>query len=504
MSRAGPWYITLANACPQYNSTETARSSLCIKSDGQTLQPFFGILPSDDVRLVLGLDFLIHRVGGDLLVITLEGSQVLTGLGEFTFLHTLTNVPVDEGTLGVHEVELVVESRPGLGDGRGVGQHADSTVELGQVTTGNLLRRLVANTDLETSRAPVNELDGALGLEGSNSGVGLLGHNITTVEQAGGHVLAVAGVTLDHLVVGLKASRGDLVDRVGLVGSLGSRDDGSVGDQGEVDTGVGDQVGLEFVQIDVEGTIETQGGGDGGNNLSDQAVQVLVAGALNAEVAAANVVDGLVVDHEAAVGVLQGGVSGQDGVVGLNNGGGVLGSRVDAEFQLRLLAIVHRETLHQQSTETGTGTTTERVEDQESLETSAVVGNPADLVENLVDHLLSNGVVTTSIVVRGILLARDHVLGVEKATVGAGADLIDHIGLEITVDGTGNIFALASFREESAESVVGVGLLALLGQVTIGLNAVLQAVELPARVGDLATSLTDVQTDDFSHFVEFD
>jgi hypothetical protein len=27
---------------------------------------------------------------------------------------------------------------------------------------------------------------------------------------------------------------------------------------------------------------------------------------------------------------------------------------------------------------------------------------------------------------------------------------------------------------------------------------------LPARVGDLATSLTDVQTDDFSHFVEFD
>jgi hypothetical protein len=83
------------------------------------------------------------------------------------------------------------------------------------------------------------------------------------------------------------------------------------------------------------------------------------------------------------------------------------------------------------------------VEDQETLETSTVVGDPADLVENLVDHLLSNGVVTTSIVVRGVLLAGDHVLGVEKATVGAGADFIDHIGLEITVDGTGNIFALA-------------------------------------------------------------
>ena len=77
------------------------------------------------LHLVLGLNFLfLHRVAGNLLVVTLQGSQVLTGLGEFTFLHTLTNVPVNEGTLGVHEVELVVESGPGLGDGSGVGQHA--------------------------------------------------------------------------------------------------------------------------------------------------------------------------------------------------------------------------------------------------------------------------------------------------------------------------------------------------------------------------------------------
>jgi len=77
-------------------------------------------------NLVLGLQLLVtlDGVGGDLLVITLESSEILTGLGELTLLHTLTNVPVNEGTLGVHEVELVVESGPGLGDGGGVGQHA--------------------------------------------------------------------------------------------------------------------------------------------------------------------------------------------------------------------------------------------------------------------------------------------------------------------------------------------------------------------------------------------
>lgn len=96
--------------------------------------------------------------------------------------------------------------------------------------------------------------------------MGVVGDNVTTVQQASGHVLAVAGVTLDHLVVGLEAGHGHLLDGVGLVGSLGSRDDRSIGDQREVDTRVGDQVGLELVQINVEGTIETQGGGDGGNN----------------------------------------------------------------------------------------------------------------------------------------------------------------------------------------------------------------------------------------------
>lgn len=76
----------------------------------------------------LKLALLLQRVAGNLLVVTLQGSKVLTGLGEFTFLHTLTNVPVNEGTLGVHEVELVVESGPSLGDGGSVGQHATSEV----------------------------------------------------------------------------------------------------------------------------------------------------------------------------------------------------------------------------------------------------------------------------------------------------------------------------------------------------------------------------------------
>jgi len=166
-----------------------------------------------------------------------------------------------------------------------------------------------------------------------------------------------------------------------------------------VDTRVRDQVGLELVQIDVEGAVESERGGDGRDNLSNQAVEVLIVGALKTEVSAADIVNGLVVDHEGAVGVLEGGVCGENRVVGLNDGGGSLRSGINTEFQLALLAIVDGETLHQEGTETRTGTTTEGVEDEEALETNTVIGDTSNLVEDTIDELLSDSVVTTGVVV---------------------------------------------------------------------------------------------------------
>lgn len=178
---------------------------------------------------------------------------------------------MDESTLGVHEIELVRERGPSLGDGGGVGQHAHGAVDLGQVAVGDRLRGLVADTDLEASRAPVDELDGGLGLEVGNGGMRILGHNIATVQETGGHVLAVAGVALHHLVVGLEAGVGDLLDRVGLVGGLCGGDDGSIGDEREVDTRIRHQVGLELVEIDVEGAVEPQRGGNGRDDYTRSA-----------------------------------------------------------------------------------------------------------------------------------------------------------------------------------------------------------------------------------------
>merc|ERR1719321_1573172 len=166
-----------------------------------------------------------------------------------------------------------------------------------------------------------------------------------------------------------------------------------------MDTRVRHEVGLELSDIDVQGTIEPQGGGQRGDNLGDESVEVGVGGALDVEVAAADVIDGLVVKHDGDVGVLKEGVGGEHGVVGLDDGGGDLGGRVDGEAELGLLAVVNGEALEEEGAEAGSGSATDGVEDQEALEASALIGKLADAVEAEIDDLLTNGVVATGEVV---------------------------------------------------------------------------------------------------------
>ncbi len=162
-----------------------------------------------------------------------------------------------------------------------------------------------------------------------------------------------------------------------------------VGNQRKVNARIRDQIGLELSEIHVEGAIETERGGDRGDNLANQTVQVGVCGALNVQVATADVVDGLIVDHEGAVRVLQSGVGGQNTVVRLNDGGGDLRGRVNGKLQLALLAVVHRETLHQEASEATARAAAERVEDQEALQASTLVAQLANAICRLqkIEHV---------------------------------------------------------------------------------------------------------------------
>ena len=109
-------------------------------------------------------------------------------------------------------------------------------------------------------------------------------------------VFAFPGIALDHLVASLEARESHIRDRVLLMVSLLGGNDRSKGGKREVDTWEGHQVRLELVEIDVQRTVEPQRRRDGGDDLSDEAVEVGEAWLSNAQLLLADVEDGFVVN----------------------------------------------------------------------------------------------------------------------------------------------------------------------------------------------------------------
>jgi len=139
------------------------------------------------------------------------------------------------------------------------------------------------------------------------------------------------------------------------------------------------------------------------------------------------------------------------------------------------------------------------VEGEEALEARAVVRELADAVEHEVHDLLADRVVAARVVVGRVLLARDDLLGVEELAVRARADLVADRRLEVDVDRARDVLAGARLREERVEGVVAAADGLVRGHLAVGLDAVLEAEELPAGVTALETGLADVDADALAH-----
>jgi hypothetical protein len=328
----------------------------------------------------------------------------------------------------------MIESGEDLSNSSGVRRHAKSSHDLSKITTRNDSRRLVVDTSLETSRAPVDELNGSLGLDGGNSSVDILRDDITSVHHAASHIFTMSGIALGHHGSRFESGVGDFSNRELFVIGLFSGDDGGIRGQHEMDSGIGDEVSLEFSDIDVEGTIESQRSSQRRDDLSNESVEIGVSGSFNIELSSADIVDSFVIEHDSDIGVFKEGVSGQDGVVGFNDGSGDLRRRIDSETELGLLAVIDGESFEEEGTETGTSTTTDGVEHHETLETGTVISELSDSVECKINDFLTNGVVTSGEVVGSIFLTGDKLFGVEELSVGTSSYFIDDSRFEIKED----------------------------------------------------------------------
>jgi len=176
-----------------------------------------------------------------------------------------------------------------------------------------------------------------------------------------------------------------------------------------------------------------------------------------------------------------------------------LRARPNSEADLGLLAVVHGEALQHETAKTTASTPTYRIVDHEALQACAIVGKLADAIQNQINDLFANGVMTAGEVIGSVFFPGDQLFWMEELTVCASAHLVDDSWLEINHDAPRDMLASAGFTEEGIERIVATTNSFVAGHLTIWLNAVFEAEELPARIANLNTTLTDVKAKGFAH-----
>lgn len=397
---------------------------------------------------------------------------------------------MQEGLSSEHGGELFSDSLEHFLDGGGVSDEGDGHLQS--------LWWDIADGGLDVVGDPLNEVRGVLVLDVQHLFIDLLGGHSSSEEGGGGQVSSVSWVGGAHHVLGIEHLLGEFWDGEGsvLLGSSGG--EWGESDHEEVESWEWDQVDGQLSQVRVELSWESEAAGDSGHGGGDEVVKISVGWGGQLQGSEADIVEGLVIDDHALIGVLDQLVDGEGGVVWLNDGIGDLGGWDDRESFHDSVWVLFSDLGDQEGSHTGSGTSSQGVGDLESLEAVASFGFLSDDVQDGVDQLGSFSVVSLGPVVSGSGLSEDEVVWSEELSEWSGSDGVHGTWLQVHEDGSWDVSSsgglvvvdVDSFQLEVGISVVGSG----------WVNSVLVGDDFPELGTDLVSALSSLDVNDLSHF----
>merc|ERR1719474_129842 len=94
------------------------------------------------------------------------------------------------------------------------------------------------------------------------------------------------------------------------------------------------------------------------------------------------------------------------------------------------------------------------MENEESLQTCALISKFPDSIKHQVNNLLAYGVMSSRIVIRSVLFPSDKLLRVEQLAIGSCANFINHCWLKINKDCSRYMLSSPGLREERIKRVI--------------------------------------------------
>lgn len=192
-------------------------------------------------------------------------------------------------------------------------------------------------------------------------------------------------------------------------------------------------------------------------------------------------------------------MDGEGGVIWFDDGVGYLWRWDDGESFHDSVWIFFSDLGDQESTHTGTGTTTQRVGDLETLQTIATFSFLSNDIENGVDQFSTFGIVTLGPIVTGTSLSENEIVWSEELTEWTSSDGVHGTWFKIHKDGSWHVSTTGSFVKVNVDSFqlqVGITMIGT-GRV----DTVFVGDDLPELSTDLVTTLTSLDVNDLSHAV---
>jgi hypothetical protein len=258
-----------------------------------------------------------------------------------------------------------------------------------------------------------------------------------------------------------------------------------------------DQVDSELSEIGVKLSWESEAASDTGEGSRDEMVKITVGWGGELEGSEADIIKGFVINAHNLIGVFDKLMDREGSVVWLNNGIGDLWGWHDGESDHHSVWVFFSDLGDEESSHTGSSSSTERVSNLETLKAIATFSFFSNDIEDGVDKFGTLGVMTFSPVVTGTGLSEDKVVWSEELSEWSSSDRVHGSWFEIHEDGSWNVSTTGSFV------IVDVDSLELEIRITVigtgWVNTVFVGDDLPGFGTDLVTALSYLDMNDFSH-----
>src|SRR5271170_7182612 len=127
---------------------------------------------------------------------------------------------------------------------------------------GSDIYLLIVNSQFKSCRTPINKLNSPPHFNRRNSLIRIPRNHIPTIQQSTSHIMSSSRITNNHLIMRFKTLKSNILNTMRFMLCFGFRYDWCARDERIVNSWVRDEIGLEFCEVDVQGSFESEGGGD--------------------------------------------------------------------------------------------------------------------------------------------------------------------------------------------------------------------------------------------------